>query len=149
MTSWDIMREMDALRRDFDDVFRNTGFRRPFGGSFLAPLTTRRFPHVNLGEDDDNLYVDALLPGVEAKDIDLSVMRNSITINGERKQFIEQKDQIIHRDELGYGSFSRTLELPSDIDPDKVQAECRDGIMMITLGKAEHAKPKRIDIKLS
>lgn len=149
MTSWDIMREMDNLRRDFDEVFRTTGFSRPFGGSFLAPLTTRRFPRANFSEDDENLYVDALLPGVDPKDIDLSVMRNTITINGERKQFIEQKEQIVHRDELGYGTFSRTLELPVDIDPDKVQAECRNGIMMITLGKAEHAKPKKIDIKLS
>lgn len=149
MTSWDIMREMDSLRKDLDDVFRNTGFRRPFGGSFIAPLATRRFPRVNLSEDEDNLYVDVVLPGVASKDIDLSVMRNSITINGERKQFFEEKGHIVHRDELGYGTFSRTLDLPADVDPDKVHAECKNGIMIITLGKAEHAKPKRIDIKIS
>jgi HSP20 family protein len=93
--------------------------------------------------------VDALVPGVDPKDVDLSVLRNTLTISGERKPFVEQKEQIVHRSELGSGKFSRTLELPVDINPDKVSAECRDGIMRITLAKAEHAKPKKIEISLT
>jgi HSP20 family protein len=56
---------------------------------------------------------------------------------------------VVHRSELGSGSFSRTVELPIEIDPNKVSAQCRDGIMRITLAKAEHAKPKKIDIAVS
>jgi HSP20 family protein len=72
-----------------------------------------------------------------------------VTISGERKPFVETEGQIVHRAELGSGMFSRTLELPVDIDPNKVSAQCKDGIMLATLAKAEHAKPKKIAINLS
>jgi HSP20 family protein len=84
---------------------------------------------------------------VDTKETDLAVLRNTVTISGERKPLVEQKGQIVHRSELGSGKFSRTLELPVDIDPDKTSAECRDGILRITLAKAEHAKPRKIEIK--
>lgn len=149
MANWDIMREMDNLRREFDEAFRGAGFRRHFESGFMTPLTTRRFPLVNLSEDDDNLYIDALIPGVDPKAIDLTAMRDTITISGERKPFEEQQGQIMHRNELGSGKFSRTLDLPVDIDSEKINAECKDGILHIVLGKAAHAKPKKIEVKLS
>jgi HSP20 family protein len=95
------------------------------------------------------VYIEALVPGVDPKDIDLSVLRNTVTISGERKPFVEKEGQIVHRAELGSGTFSRTVELPVDIDPNKVSAQCKDGIMQVTLAKAEHAKPKKIAINLS
>ncbi len=148
MASWDVLRELDNLRREIDQAFRG-GYGRSLGGSFLTPATARRFPLVNISEDDGNVYLEALIPGVEPAAIDLTAMRNTITIGGERKPFAEQKGQIVHRAELGSGTFSRTVELPVDIDPNKVSAQSRDGIMLVTLGKAEHAKPKKIEIKLS
>lgn len=149
MASWDVFRDLDNLRREIDEAFRGAGYNRPFGSAFLSPVTTRRFPLVNVGDDESNVYVDAVVPGVNPTDIDLSVLRNTLTISGERKPLEMQKGQIVHRSELGSGKFSRTLELPVDIDPDKVSAEYKDGIMRIALAKAEHAKPKKIDIKLS
>ena len=149
MASWDVLRELDNLRREIDDAFRGSGYGRPLGTTFLAPGTTRRAPLVNFSEDEGHVYVDALVPGVDPKDIELTVLRNTITITGERKPFVEQSGHIVHRSELGAGKFSRTLELPVDIDPNRISAECKDGIMRITLGKAEHAKPKKIEIKLS
>src|SRR6185369_8479996 len=100
-----------------------------------------RFPLVNVGDDEGNVYVDAVVPGVDPANIDLSVLRNTLTISGERKPLELQQGQIVHRTELGAGKFSRTLELPVDINPDKVSAVCKDGIMRITMGKAEHARP--------
>ncbi len=147
MANWDMLRELDNFRREVDAAFSGAGFNRPFGSTFLAPVTTRRFPLVNFSEDDGNLYVDALVPGIDPKNIDLSVVRNSVTISGERKPFEEQMGQIVHRKELGAGKFSRTLELSVDINPDKISAECKDGIIQITLGKAEHAIPRKIEIK--
>lgn len=147
MASWDVFREMDNLRREIDEAFRGAGYRRPFGTTFLAPLTARRFPLVNVSDDEERVYVDALVPGVAPGDIDLSVLRNTLTIGGERKPFAEQEGQIVHRSELGSGKFSRTLELPVDINPDKVKAQCKDGIIRIILDKSEHAKAKRIEIK--
>lgn len=147
MANWDMMRELDNLKREVDEAIRGAGFGSPFGAPFLSPMTTRRFPLVNFSEDNLNLYIEALVPGVDPKDIDLSVVRNSITIGGERKPFEEKAGQVVHRSELGSGKFSRTLELPVDINPDKISAECKDGIMQIKLGKAEHAIPRKIEIK--
>jgi HSP20 family protein len=149
MANWDVFRELDNLRREIDEAFRGAGFRRPFAATYPSPVTTRRFPLVNFSEDEGHLFIDALVPGVDPKDTDLTVLRNTITISGERKPFIEQKGQIVHRSELGSGRFSRTLELPVDIDPDKVNAEYRDGILRISLGKADHAKARKISINLS
>lgn len=147
MASWDMFRELDNLRREVDEAFHGAGLARPFRSTFLAPVTTRRFPLVNFSEDDGNLYVAALMPGVDPKAIDLTVVRNGITISGEREPFGELEGQIVHRCELGTGKFSRTLELPVDIASDKISAECKDGVMLITLGKAEHAIPRKIEIK--
>ena len=149
MASWEVLRELDNLRREIDEAFRGGGYSRPGGGALFSPLTARRFPLVNVSEDENHLYVDVLVPGVDPAGIDLSVVRNTISISGARTPFVEQAGQIIHRSELGSGKFSRTLELPVDVDPNKISAECRDGIMHITLGKAEHAKPKKINIKPS
>ncbi|NJD92421.1 MAG: Hsp20/alpha crystallin family protein [Geobacter sp.] len=149
MATWDVFKELDNLRKEIDEAFRGAGYNRPFGPTFLSPVTTRRFPLVNFSEDAGHVYIEALVPGVDPKEVDLTVLRNTVTISGERKPFDLKEGQIVHRSELGSGKFSRTLELPVDIDPEKISASCRDGIMQITLAKAEHAKPKKIDIKLS
>jgi HSP20 family protein len=149
MATWDVFKEMDNLRREIDEAFKGAGLGRPFGSTFLSPVTTRRFPLVNFSEDEGHVYIEALVPGVDPKDVDLTVLRNTVTISGERKPYVEKEGQIVHRSELGSGKFSRTLELPVDIDSDRITAQSNDGVMLITLPKAEHAKPKKIDIKLS
>ncbi len=149
MATWDVFKELDNLRREIDEAFRNGTYNRSSGPSFLSPVTTRRFPLVNFSEDDAHVYIEALVPGIDPGDVELSVLRNTVTIAGERKPFVQNEGQIVHRTELGSGKFSRTLELPVDIDASKVEAKCKDGIMQITLAKAEHAKPKKIEIKLS
>jgi HSP20 family protein len=149
MATWDVFKELDNLRREMDEAFRGAGLGRSLGPAFLSPVTSRRFPLVNFSEDEGHVYLEALVPGVDPNDVELTVLRNTISISGERKPFTPKEGQIVHRSELGSGKFSRTLELPVDIDTDKITATCRDGIMQVTLAKAEHAKPKRIDIKLS
>jgi len=143
MATWDVFKELDNLRREIDEAFRGAGYSRPLGQTFLSPVTGRRFPLVNFSEDEGHLFIEALLPGVDPKDIDLTVLRNTVTISGERKPFVEREGQIVHRSELGSGRFSRTVELPVDIDPEKINASCRDGVMRITLAKAEHAKAEK------
>jgi HSP20 family protein len=149
MATWDVFKELDNLRRDIDAAFRGSGQSRPFGPTFLSATTARRFPLINFSEDEGHVYLDALVPGVDPKDLDVSVLRNTVTLSGERKPFAEAEGQIVHRAELGSGKFSRTLELPTDIDPNQISAQCKNGIIRVTLAKAEHAKPKKIDIKLS
>lgn len=149
MATWDVFKELDNLRREMNEALRGSGYNQPLGTTSRSPVTASCFPLVNFSEDDVHVYIEALVPGVEPKDIDLSVVRNTVTISGERKAFAEKAGQIVHRAELGSGRFSRTLELPADINPDNVSAVSKDGIMRVTLAKAEHAKPKKIEIKLS
>lgn len=149
MASWDVLRELDNLKREIDEAFRGGGLNRALGSGFLPPLSSRRFPPVDISEDEENLYVDVLVSGVKPENIDLSVVRNTITISGERTSNVGDEGQIVHRNELGFGKFARTLELPIDVDPNRIEARCKDGIMHISLAKAEHAKPRKIDIKLA
>jgi HSP20 family protein len=149
MATWDVFNELDSLRREIDEAFRGAGFGRPFGPTFLAPVASRRFPLVNFSEDEGNVYIEALVPGVDPKNVELSVLGNTVTVSGERRAFPDRQGQVVHRTELGSGKFSRSIELPMDIDANKVTAQCKDGIMQITLAKAEHAKPKKVAIAVS
>jgi len=149
MASWGFLDEMNSLRREIDDAFRVAGVARPLATTFLAPSSTRRFPLINLSEDEGQICLDALLPGVDPKELQLSLLRETITIAGARKSTAEVRGGLVHRNELGSGRFSRTVDLPSEIDPDKTSAEYRDGVLRITMAKSEHAKPKKIEVRVA
>jgi len=91
--------------------------------------------------------VKAEVPGCKADDIDISVHGSTLTISGEKKQEEEKKEKGYYHVERPYGSFRRDLNLPADIDTDKIQAECKNGILSITLPKAETAKPVKVKVK--
>ena len=145
MTNWNLFREMDSLRKEMDELFRGIG-NSPFETAFLPGVGTQRYPKINLSEDHDNYYLEALLPGVEEKDIDLSVTGNTLTLSGERVEEKAEEGRTWHRRERGSGKFLRTIELPSDINGKKVSAEYKNGLLTVTMAKAESAKPKKISI---
>jgi HSP20 family protein len=149
MASWGFFDELNSLRREVDDAFRVAGVARPLATTFLAPSSTRRFPLVNLSEDEGQICLDALLPGVDPKELQLSLLRETITITGARKSPAEVTGGLVHRNELGSGKFSRTVDLPSEIDPDRTTAEYRDGVLRILMAKSEHAKPKKIAVQVA
>ncbi len=144
MAMWDLLREMDVLRREIDRAFHGYGREMPPG--FLPGLGAGQYPQVNLGEDGDNLYIEALVPGMDPASLELSVMRGTLTLTGERRE--AGGDNVTwHRNERGGGKFLRTIDLPVEVDADKVKAECRDGMLLVTLPKAEGVKPRKISIK--
>lgn len=150
MANWDLFREMENLRREFDQAFRGGGFDRLLDPAFMPGLGVRRYPRINLREDQENLYVDALLPGVDPKALEMTVLRGTLTLSGERKEIEgEQKASTWHRRERGTGKFLRTVELPVEVDIDRVQAGYKNGLLTVTLPKAEAAKPKKIAVKLA
>ena len=149
MASWGFFDELNSLRREIDDAFRVAGVARPMATTFLAPSSTRRFPLINLSEDDGQICLDALLPGIDPKELQLSLLRETITITGARKSPGELKGGLVHRNELGSGKFSRTVDLPTEIDPDRTTAEYRDGVLRILMAKSEHAKPRKIEVKVA
>jgi HSP20 family protein len=139
MTGWDLFREMD-------DMFRGFGFGRLLEPSFATPLGARNYPRVNVREDNENLYVEALIPGVDPKGLEMSVLGNTLTVSGERKE--QNLGKVTwHRRERGTGRFLRAVDLPAEIDIDRVKAEFRDGVLNVTLPKAASAKPRQITIK--
>jgi HSP20 family protein len=132
--------EMNSL---FDTFFR--GFElEPFKGRFGAFS-----PSVDVKESDKDISVTAELPGLDDKDIDVSLSRDSLTIKGEKKEEKEEKGKDYYRMERSFGSFSRTIPLPAEIDVDKVKAEFKKGLLTVTLPKSEKAikEKKKISVK--
>lgn len=103
-------------------------------------------PAVNVWEDDQSLFVETELPGLALADIDVTVMGNELTIKGERKE-TPVEGATFHRRERTVGAFARTMTLPVEIDSARVTASLKDGVLMITLPKAEAAKPRKIEVK--
>ena len=143
MNGWNIFREMDSLLKEVDDIFRVSQFPQQFESSLWSG---GGFPRMALKEKDDQVLVEALVPGIDPKKLDISVMRNTLSIAGER--VIDHPENTTwHRRERNSGRFMRTLDLPAEIDADKVSADYEHGVLRISLPKAESAKPKRIEIK--
>jgi HSP20 family protein len=126
----------------------NRLFQRFFGKDLTA-ASANVFPPVNIYQDKDNIYLTAELPGMETSDVSIDIEQNSIQIRGERKLENENDNEKIfyHRRERESGSFSRKLEFKSKIDTDKVSAGLKDGILKVTMPKAQEAKPKKITVK--
>lgn len=146
MAMWDLLREMENLRREIDNAFSGMG-RGVMQPGFLPGLGTADYPQVNVSEDDDHLYVEALVPGMDPKSLELTVMRGTLTLTGERREMGGNK-KTWHRNERGTGKFLRTVDLPVEVDADRVQAESRNGVLVVTLPKAEAAKPKKVAVKV-
>lgn len=143
---------MEALRRDIDRAFNHAGVSNEpfFRTAFLPGRAARRYPLINLAEDRDHVYIEALAPGVDPATIDLSIMRNVMTISGEKRRHAEDiKPEAFHRSERAAGKFVRTIELPVEVDANQVTAQYKHGILMVTLPKATAAKPKEISVSVS
>lgn len=105
-------------------------------------------PAVDVSEDKDNIYVIADLPGVDEKNIKLNFRDGILVLNGEKQEEKETKGKNFHRVERSYGSFSRSISLPSHIDAARASARFKNGVLQVTLPKKEEAKPKEINIKV-
>lgn len=127
------------LDRVWEDFFRGLPLRMDFAG-------VGGFPALNMWEEDDQLHVEAELPGMKIKDLEVTVHGNELTIKGERSY--ESKDgERHHRRERAVGAFVRMLTLPVPVDANKVQASLKDGVLSVTLPKTEAAKPRKIEVK--
>ena len=148
MINWNLFREMENLRREMDQLFSGTGTGPLSESAFLPGLGTRRYPRINVREDADNYYLEALLPGVDGKHLDMNVVGSTLTLAGERAELDDNHGKTWHRRERGAGKFLRSIELPGEIDSAKVSAEYKDGVLNVVMPKSEAAKPKRIEVKV-
>ena len=139
------------FRSSFDDLERMRQQMDRLMESFPGQRSQERsagvFPLVNLTEDRNHFYLRAELPGVKSEDLEIQAERNAISLAGARKVDAEGGDVKYHRREREAGTFSRVIGLPGEIDPDKVAANLANGILTITIPKAEVAKPKQINVR--
>lgn len=138
---WEPMRDFLAMRdvidRLFDDVFaRQFGVVREFG-----------YPAMDMYQTENEVVVKAMLPGVKADDIQVSITGDVLTLRGEVKQDAEVKEANYHLKERSFGSFSRSVSLPVPVVADKAKAEFENGVLTLILPKAEEVKPKTITVK--
>jgi len=135
------MRPFDEMRRMMED-FWMTPFEElgRWGDGFV--------PKVDVKEEDKEIVVSAELPGMDQKDIDVTVTKDSIRISGEKKQEEEKEEKGYYRHETSYGSFERVVDLPTEVNEDKAEAEFSKGVLTIKLPKSEEAQAKQKKIKI-
>ncbi len=139
------LREFERMRRDMDrlwDSFFETGVRK------RGEEAGEWFPAFDVSETKNDLVVKTEVPGLDPKDIDISLSEGILTIKGEKKQEKEEKEENYHLIERSYGSFSRSIRLPRDVQGDKINASYKNGVLKVTLPKSEEAKKKEIKIKV-
>jgi HSP20 family protein len=134
-----IWQEMDQLQREMNRLFDASTKERVFNSP--------GYPAVNIWTNEDGQIISAEMPGVHPEDIEIDVTGDGLSISGERKQDEVAKEAHYHRREISYGSFSRTIQLPFMVDTNKVEASFKNGVLMISLPRAEADKPKKITVK--
>jgi HSP20 family protein len=148
MESW---HTLEPFRWELDRGFDEAGTRNePFcRTAFLPGRAARHYPLTNFYEDKDAVYLEALAPGVDPATLDVSVMGNTLSIAGEKRRVAgDVKPEAFHRSERATGTFVRHLQLPVEVDEHQVRADYTDGLLMVTLPKAERAKPKQIAVQV-
>ena len=141
LTRWEPVSEFMTLRDAMD---------RLFDDAFTRPLSIRdgwSAPAIDMYQTDDEIVVKASLPGFKADDVQINITGDVLTLRGEMKHEDEKKEKAWHLREQRWGSFERSVALPTNVVADRANADFENGILTITLPKAEEAKPKTITVK--
>ena len=143
MIPWRPRRELDVLRREMDRLWDRFNIERP-----LEWLGGEWTPSLDVSETTDKVVVKAEAPGIDPKEMDISMSGGVLTLKGEKKKEREENEENYHLVERSYGSFSRSVRLPAEVQEDKVKASYKDGVLTITLPKTERAKERAIKIEV-
>jgi len=144
ITRWDPFREVVALQNRMNSLFGN------LNSETESALTTASFtPAVDVYEDEKKVVLKLEVPGIEEKDLDVSVENHTLTVKGERKFEKEEKEENFHRIERRYGSFYRAFTLPSTVDTENVAAKYEAGVLKLELNKKPEAQPKQIKVNIA
>ncbi|HQE93349.1 MAG TPA: Hsp20/alpha crystallin family protein [Anaerolineae bacterium] len=136
-TPWD---ELERLRREMNQVFAN------FPVLSEARITPG-YPAMNVWTNENGAVITAELPGIDPAELDIAVVENTLTLSGERKPLELGEGEVYHRRERGYGKFTRSFQLPFNVEAGNVQAVYEKGVLQITLPRAEADKPRKIAVK--
>jgi HSP20 family protein len=152
MAQWNPFEDMQALRREIDRAFADfgRGENPSHRVAFLPGIGPRQYPLINLFEDKDKVYVEALTPGVDPQSLNVTVLQNRLTLSGEKSPIGDDvKPEAFHRNERASGKFLRSLDLPVEVDDGNIQAEYKNGVLLVAIPKAEKAKPKQITVNVA
>lgn len=144
---WNTVDMMQEMERHFEDMFG----RSMMFPAMLGQVRGREgtwMPALDMIEKDDKFIVKAEVPGMKKEEIDVAVTGDTLTIKGERKTESEAKEEQYHLSERSYGSFFRSITIPSSVDATNIQAAYEDGVLEVTLPKAPEVKPKKIDVSI-
>jgi HSP20 family protein len=142
--------QMEALHRDMDRLFEEMWGEGPRTSLLPQVLGGERvLPYIDETEDEKAFHVSIELPGMDEKDVDITLSGRVLTIRGEKKQEEEQKEKDYYRRERTYGAFRRTIELPGEVDSSKIEASFKKGVLRVALPKTKEAqeKVKHISVK--
>lgn len=142
LTLWRPFKELERIRKEMDSLWDTLFDRRPVRGDGVSEW----MPSLDLSETKNSYIVSAEIPGIEPKDVEISLTDNVLTIKGEKKQEKQEDNENYHLIERSYGSFTRSFRLPVQVQADKVKATYKNGVLKITLPKTEEAKKKEIKI---
>ena len=137
-----LLAQFRRLEEELDQVF---GGATPWTGG-IRSLPPGTFPAINVGGTEDSVAVYLFAPGIDAKKLEISIQQNVLTVSGEREVPRDDAATYYRQERFG-GEFRRVISLPDDVDPDKVEASYRDGIVQITVRRRESAKPRQIAIR--
>ena len=148
VTGWESLRELSAMQDRMNRMNRliREGYSPEVPEEALT--TTTLAPPVDIYEDEHNITLKIEVPGIDEKDIDVSIQNNTLTVHGERKIEKEEKEENYRRVERQYGSFTRSFMLPSSVDSGQVSANYDRGVLKISLAKKAEAKPKQIKVNI-
>ncbi len=141
---WRRRMELADLHREMEDAFGRLFHEWPFG---LSLKEGDWVPPMDISEGAKNLVAKVEVPGIDPKDIDISLQGGVLTVRGERKQEKEERQENFHSVERSYGSFCRSIRLPVEVNADKVKASYKDGVLTITMPKAKEEATKKIEVK--
>ena len=144
LVKWTPMREMMALPYRINRLFDDSFFRAGFSDNDLA--LSAWHPMVDIYDDNDHIVIKAELPGIDKKDITIDLKDGVLTLKGERNVENEEKEDNYYRRERSFGKFERAFTLPTGLDPEKIKADYKDGVLKIEIPKPEKEKPKQITI---
>jgi len=133
-----------ALRGAVDRLFDDYPLLSEWPWQIAAPA----FPALNVWDDDENVYVEAEIPGVKASDLEVTAVGKELTVRG-RREPLDEKGLTYQRQERGTGEFSRVISLPVEIEPDKIQAHLKEGVLTVRLPKSDRIRARRIEIRSS
>jgi HSP20 family protein len=151
MAEWNPWQTLEALRREIERVYDENGSRSEPSSraAFLPGRAARRYPLINLYEDKEAVYVEALAPGIDPSTLEISVQGNTLSIAGEKRRVAgDVKPEAFHRSERATGKFVRHIQLPVEVDESTVRADYQHGLLNVTLPKVEKAKPKQITVQV-